>query len=164
MKAIHNEYGLTTIGSFADADPYGMLLRKQLAKMMTNFAINVMGQTPNPDRFEICSHYTDSVSDEFDYYLVTACQLQIMGLETDGTTPLVSNDFMANKVVTRAEFGTVLSRVLWGRTYDGSEQWYQNHLQALKEHDYMKYITEYFALQVELRGNVWIVLQRVATQ
>ena len=130
---------------------------------MTNFAINVMGQTPDPTRLDICSQYIDDVSEEFDYYLVTACQLGIMGLETDGITPLLTHNFMADKIVTRAEFGTVLSRVLWGRAYDGSIRWYESHLQALKDHDYMQYITEYFALQTELRGNVWIVLQRVAS-
>jgi hypothetical protein len=38
-----------------------------------------------------------------------ACQLGIMGINSDGSA---KEDFMPNALVTRAEFGTVLSRVL----------------------------------------------------
>jgi hypothetical protein len=42
--------------------------------------------------------------------------MDIMGLESDGDTPLVS--FMPDAYVTRAEFATTLSRVLYGNLYD----------------------------------------------
>jgi hypothetical protein len=40
---------------------------------------------------------------------------------------------MPGKKVSRAEFGTVLSRMLWGDVYNDGNPYYAKHLQALKE-------------------------------
>ncbi|HBB04145.1 TPA: hypothetical protein DCZ39_04610 [Patescibacteria group bacterium] len=45
------------------------------------------------------------------FYIKLACQLGIMGIN--------SSLFNPNGIVTRAEFGTVLSRSLYGNLYDG---------------------------------------------
>jgi hypothetical protein len=62
-----------------------------------------------------------------------------MGLLADGET--VKNHFNPNDYVTRAEFGTVLSRLLYGKTYDVANTLginrYIKHLQALKDHGIM---------------------------
>jgi hypothetical protein len=42
-------------------------------------------------------------------YIIQACELGLMGIHSDGT-PLSA--FMPEKTVSRAEFGTVLSRLL----------------------------------------------------
>jgi len=49
-------------------------------------------------------------SKEMKEYAQLACQLGLMGLQSDGTTPM--DQFMPNEVVTRAQFGTVISRML----------------------------------------------------
>ncbi len=55
-----------------------------------------------------------------------------MGVESDGQTPL--KKFNPNRKVTRAEFATVLSRVLYGDLYNtDSTQWREGHLENLKE-------------------------------
>ena len=69
------------------------------------------------------------------YYMQTACQLEIMGMHPDGTTP--KKLFDPNLPVPRTEFGTVMSRLLFGEQYqiDNSLRkiFYKNHLQALKD-------------------------------
>ena len=66
--------------------------------------------------------------------MTQACQLGIMGVQSDGKTALAQ--FRPNSFVTRAEFGTVLSRVLYGTTYNSTTtQWREGHLENLKEQD-----------------------------
>jgi hypothetical protein len=51
-------------------------------------------------------------------------------------------DFDPNGEVTRAQFGTILSRLIWGSTYDGGVKFYTNHLNALKIAGIMTNITD----------------------
>lgn len=68
----------------------------------------------------------------------TACYLGLMGLEYDGRP---ARNFMPEQYVTRAEFGTVFSRLLFGGKYNGnSDCRYCRHLEALKKNDVMNMI------------------------
>ena len=49
----------------------------------------------------------------------TACELEIMGLHSDGKKPL--SLFRPNDLVSRAEFATVLSRMKRGNQYDNNQ-------------------------------------------
>jgi hypothetical protein len=66
---------------------------------------------------------------------------------------------MPNKKVSRAEFGTVLSRILWGETYNNATPYYANHLQALKNNGIMTQIDNP-EKRLELRKWVWVMLMR----
>ncbi|MDR0860811.1 MAG: hypothetical protein LBO09_07775 [Candidatus Peribacteria bacterium] len=57
-------------------------------------------------------------------YAVKACQLGLMGMDMDYFQPYA--------MVSRAQFGTVLSRLLYGNLYAGGKPYYAKHLQALK--------------------------------
>jgi hypothetical protein len=61
-------------------------------------------------------------------------------------------------LVTRAEFGTALSRMLFGLA-DGEELYYETHLQKLMDE---KIITNNNPDLQELRGYVMIMLMRSA--
>lgn len=67
--------------------------------------------------------------------------------------------FQPNKVVTRAQFGTILSRLLWQTTYAGGTPYYAKHLAALKEHGIMTQI-DTPEQRNELRQRVWLMLMR----
>jgi hypothetical protein len=86
-----------------------------MAKMISNFAINKLGLKPNTGT--VCE-FTDINNEtaEMKFYANLACQLGLMGLNTDGTTNTVFNP---NEVVTRAQFGTILSRTLRGDKNNG---------------------------------------------
>jgi hypothetical protein len=79
-----------------------------------------------------------------------------MGIHPDGT-PL--SDFMPNKKVSRAEFWTVLSRLLYGTTYNEGIPYYISHLQALKKNWIMIQIDNPTETQ-ELRQRVRLMLMR----
>ena len=90
--------------------------------------------------------------------MIQSCLLDIMGIDTDGT-PL--SDFMPNQTVSRAEFGTVLSRMLYGNVNNVSNPRYANHLEALKRNDIMTQIDMPLERE-EIRQRVWLMLMRSA--
>ena len=122
--------------------------------MMSVYVTEVLGKQPvltgvaqYPD--------VDSKMGDLADYIQLAYQLQIMGIHHDGTA---LSHFEPNKFVTRAEFATVFSRVLYGAKYnqDGKD-WAKGHLNALKEAGILKNITPNM---LELRGRVLLMLQR----
>ena len=141
--------GITTQSSIDTANMYGSLIRSHMAKMMVNYAIEVLGL--EPDTTATCN-FTDiaNETEELQGYIKQACQLGLMG---QGITA-----FNPNGVVTRAQFGTVLSRALWGDENNGGDPYYVNHLKALKDAGIMNNISNPNA--TEVRGYVMLMLQR----
>jgi len=90
------------------ADMYGKLIRAHMAKMMVNYAKNILGL--QADYAQPCGFLDiDNQSTELQGYIMEACYMGLMGIRADGTP---DNYFYPNRVVTRGEFGTVLSRVI----------------------------------------------------
>jgi hypothetical protein len=93
-------------------------------------------------------------------YIEQACSLHIMWWKNDKKS--IIEYFNPHKPVTRAEFGTVLSRLLYGETHNwdlSSEWWYKNHLLALQKDGIMKKIDT--PLGNEIRWYVFIMLHRL---
>ena len=157
-------YGLwiTTMCPIENADIKGTLLRKHLAKMIVEYAVTIVGLYPDIAK-EWCDQYNDmeDQSSEMKFYSKIACQLWLMGLESDGIQPWKS--FNPNDIVTRAQFGTILSRLIFGETYniaqsEWNEFYYVKHLQALKDNGIMRMIED--PKMPEVRGWVMLMLQR----
>lgn len=159
------QYDITTINDFEQAEAQWLLIRSHLAKMMVNFSVNVLGKTGSvaSQCIDVYDDITD-VSDELRGYIQLACSMNIMWLESDGDTPLVS--FRPEDVVTRVEFATVLSRVLYGNRYDigndTTRQWYEWHLTVLNANGLMNNIHGDRPYRIEQRGFTWITLQRTS--
>ena len=66
--------------------------------------------------------------------------------------------FDPNSEVTRAQFGTVLSRLIWGTTYNNTTPYYLSHLNALKNAGIMTIISD--PSMEEIRGFVLIMMKR----
>jgi hypothetical protein len=82
-----------------------------------------------------------------------------MGLKSNGEPSTIFNP---NDFVTRAQFWTMLSRLLYGNTYNASVIWndyYTPHLKALQKAGIMKYIN--VPSNLELRWYVMIMMERV---
>jgi hypothetical protein len=141
--------GITTQSSIDSANMYGSLIRSHMAKMMVNYATEVLGKTP--DTSKACT-FTDvaNQSAELKGYITEACQLGLMGVGITAFNP--------NGVVTRAQFGTVLSRALYGDIYNDGDPYYVNHLNALKNAGIMNNISNPNA--TEVRGYVMLMMQR----
>ncbi|MEI6672488.1 MAG: hypothetical protein WCL02_03930 [bacterium] len=69
--------------------------------------------------------------------------------------------FNPDAVVTRAQFGTVLSRALYGDMYNEGTPYYSNHLQALKQAGIMTNISNPDA--TEVRGYVMLMMMRASS-
>ena len=88
-------------------------------------------------------------SQEMRTYIQLACQLGIMWVGMQS--------FVPDWIVTRAEFWTVLSRVLYGDMYNDWEFYYSNHLKILKDN---WIITNDDPTLEELRWYVMLMLMR----
>lgn len=125
-----------------DANMDGFLIRSHAAKMMTNYAMNVLKKEPNTSK--VCTF--DDMNDqslEMQTYAILACQLGLMGLETDGITPTKS--FNPTNNVDKAQFATILSRLLYGEEFNGNTTcWYCDHVAKLQEEGVIKIVTDLF--------------------
>jgi hypothetical protein len=67
--------------------------------------------------------------------------------------------FRPYDTISRAEFGTALSRALWGNQYEGGTPYYAKHLDALKAAGIMTQIANAESTK-EVRGWVMLMLMR----
>lgn len=148
---------ITTKRAIDDSIFYGILVRKEMAKMISNYAINVMGM--DPDTSKACTFDDVAGEDaEMKKYITTACQLGLMGYKGDAVTK--ADSFSPNAPVSRAMFATLFSRMMYGTEYAtaaGSSNWAGPSLDALKAAGILKNIN--WSL-TEVRGYVWIVFDR----
>jgi len=148
-------FGITTMPTILRANMKWELSRKHLAKMISNFAINVVGLKINT---WVTCNFTDMTKEsaEMKLYAKISCQLGIMGLKADGTP---NTKFNPNGIVSRSQFGTVLSRLIWWDKYNGGEKYYTNHLLALQRNNIMTKIDNPSS-RTELRRRVMVMLKR----
>lgn len=145
--------GITTMPTIEEADMEGKLTRIAMAKMLSFFAINVLGKTPDTDR--VVPNFPDvdaQLDKDYDNWVTLAYQLGIMWIGIE--------EFRPNDEVTRWEFATALSRLLFN-TPDGEWAFYEPHLAKLMEE---KIITVDTPDLKELRWYVMIMLMRSAME
>ena len=141
--------GITTMTTIKDADMEGKLIRSHMAKMVVNYAINVLGKTLNT--WAVCAFSdTANQSDEMKWYITKACQLGIMWIDTKMFAP--------NGIVTRDQLGTVISRLLYFTPESGSP-YYLVHLNVLKD---KWIITNTNPALVEKRAFLMLMLMRAS--
>ena len=145
------ENGITTMDSIEKANMNWPLTRIAMAKMLSYYAINVLWQTPDETRINKFNDITDKLDADYDNGVTLAYQLWIMWIN------MPNNNFRPNDLVTRAEFATALSRMLYS-TPDGNP-YYVPHIQKLKTE---WIITNDDYKMKELRWYVMIMLMRSA--
>ena len=147
---------MTTMPTLEDAMPDWVVKRWHLAKMVVNYAVNVLWYTI-PEKIPSECRWSDWKkeweSEEIKDYAVKSCALWLMWLDM--------KKFQPNMNVTRAQFGTIMSRLLWWKKYAGGTPYYRKHLNALKENNIMTQIQNP-EKRTELRQWVWLMLMRSA--
>ncbi|MEI6426484.1 MAG: S-layer homology domain-containing protein, partial [Candidatus Absconditabacteria bacterium] len=146
--------GITTKPTIQDAKMEGSLLRRDLAKMLSQYTINVLKK--NVKNTNNCVFLDVPKDKELLSYVNTVCQLGLMGKNTGQL-------FNPGAIVTRAQFGTILSRLLRGSTFDGmgvGDARYKTHLIALQKQGIMKKIDT--PTMKEQRGLVMLMLYRTS--
>ncbi len=141
---------ITTMSNINSANMYGSLTRIAMAKMVANYVLDLKLQERDTSKQCTFSDVPASLDLAYGNGVTKACQLGLMGV---GIT-----DFNPNGIVTRAEFGTVLSRALWGDENNGGEPYYKKHLQALKDNRIMIQTND--PGRREVRGYVMLMMMR----
>jgi len=143
-----------------DSDPDGYIPRWDMAELVVKFTEKVLGREIPSEIPSKCSWWDVSrerKSLQTKIYAEKACALWVMWIRMQ--------NFMPNKILDRAEFGTILSRLLWWDKYDvvdatKTNLYYTRHLNALNKEWIMKQI-ENPENRKELRKRAWLMLMRV---
>ena len=145
-------YWITTKTSIRDADMNWHLTRIAMAKMLSQYAINVLGKTPDTTRQNKFNDMSEKLDSEYDDWVTLAYQLWIMWIN------MPSNKFRPYDEVTRAEFTTALSRLLYNLP-DWTDKYYSTHIYKLYN-EWIITVTD--PTMKELRGYVMLMLMRSA--
>lgn len=144
------ENGITTMNSIEKADMTWWLTRIAMAKMLSYYAINILWMEPDKTMVNDFKDVTDELSVQYDNWVKLAYQLWIMWIN------MPNNEFRPFDLVSRAEFGTAFSRMLYWLA-DGDKFYYSTHLKKLKEEKIIKNNNPNLR---ELRWYVMLMLMR----
>jgi len=142
---------ITTMDTIDKANMYGEITRIELSKMISNYAINVLKKKPDTSKKCEFSDVSDKLNTQYDLWVTKACQLWLMWQWI--------SKFRPGDNVTRAEFWTILSRLLYWTKYDGWKPYYIKHINNLNIRWIMNNTNNAEKLD-ESRGNVMVMLKR----
>ncbi len=149
--------GITTMDTIEKARLNDRITRAELAKMMVVFMSWVLQKEPVITGNAGYKDVSEKGQGDLAWYIELAYQYQIMWINADGKA---LQNFNPNGKVSRAEFATVLSRVLYGSKYNQSwANYYELHIQALSE---AKILKDTNPAIKEFRG--WILLMLYRSQ
>lgn len=144
--------GITTMKTIQEAAMEDGLNRIAMAKMLSQYAINVLGKTPADVEVPNFVDVSADLDAEYANWVTLAYKLWIMWIN------MPNNEFLPFESVTRAQFGTALSRLIFG-IEDGEDAYYTTHLAKLKE---AGIISNDDPTLEELRWYVMLMLMRSA--
>ena len=148
---------ITTMETMDKADMYWTLDRIAMAKMIWNYAINILWLTPDLTQSCYFSDVPEDVNIAYDNWVTKACQLWLMWQWI--------KKFMPFAKVTRAEFATVLSRLLNRDSDDlarlnSADPYYTEHMKYLEDNWIIDSYVNLGIFDSELRWNVMLMLMR----
>ena len=154
----------TTKQTLEEAQYNREIRRSELAKMVSQYEVQILQK--KPDEGKACHHYSDVTSryKALDQYITEACELGLMWVDNNGDQVF---HFRPKDLVTRGEYMTVVSRMLYGNKYDISddEKWkvpfYQYHMDTLVSEGIFNHRLPEIEVQ---RYMVFYTLYRLANQ
>ena len=141
---------ITTMDDISKADMNWPLNRIAMAKMLSNYAINILWKKPDINKKCSFPDVSEKLNSDYNDWVTLACQLGIMWVWIDKFRPY--------DPVNRGEFGTSLSRMLFGLA-DWTDNYYSTHLKELKKRWIISNDNPYLE---ELRWYVMLMLMRSA--
>ena len=141
---------ITTQPTIEKADMYWNITRIELSKMISNYAINVLNKKVDTSKKCQFIDVSDRLNIQYDLWVTKACQLWLMWQWI--------SKFKPNDNVTRAEFWTILSRLLWWAEYNWWKPYYLKHINQLNIRWIMTNISN--LKWNESRGNVMVMLKK----
>jgi len=144
------ENWITSRPTIQEAEMDWKITRIAMAKMLSQYAINVLWIKPDETRVNKFNDVSDDLNADYNNSVTLAYQLWIMWIN------MPKNRFRPYDEVTRAEFWTALSRMLY-KIADWINEYYSPHLLKLKQE---KIITNDDHNIKELRWYIMIMLMR----
>jgi hypothetical protein len=144
------------MNSIDNADMDWILTRIVMAKMLSQYAINVLWIEPDNTRNNQFADVSAKLDAQYNSGVTLAYQLWIMWIN------MPKNRFRPNDLVTRAEFATALSRMLYHTSdweYKQTNKYYVHHFEKLKEENIMTVLDPKMK---EVRWYVMLMLKRSA--
>ena len=155
--AFAKEYEMTYASSLDAFAPEKSVTRRALAKMLVLYMKNY--KEVDAATIKACGSFTDisGETEEDQEYIRQACEYKLMW--RDANQKFVAKKFNPGKVVTRAHFATILSRILWWTQNNSSDKvnYYIKHINALKEE---WILTNTDPKVIEPRGFIILMLSR----
>ena len=151
---------ITTVSSIEKADINGSLTRIAMAKMVSNFAINVLWLQPDTSKNCSFSDVPKSLDADYNYGVTQACQLWLMWMWSNWKK---SDKFDPYGTVTRGQFGTAFSRALSKANGENVSEWtpyYKSHLEYLNRKGIINNVNSPSSNSYEKRWNVMIMMNR----
>lgn len=149
------KHGITTMPTCKKANLDGLLLRKHAAKMIVNFAKNILKKQPDTTRNCVFSDMA-AEDGEMNQYALEACQMWIMGVDGVGVP---AQTFSPNGVLDKAQLATMISRLLYGSANNDTACRYCKHVEALRTEGIITVTSD---LTIPLRrGWAMLMLMRV---
>jgi Leucine-rich repeat (LRR) protein len=139
---------ITTMDTLSWARIQGFLTRWEMAKMIVNYAINILWKKIDTTKQ---ASFKDLAleSQEMKGYINQAYQLWLMGVNIVNFNP--------QWLVTRGEFATVLARLLYGEEATGTGFYYDKPIEILRQNEIIKNTNP---LMQEVRWYVMLMLMR----
>jgi hypothetical protein len=150
---------ITSKSTINDAKMNTNITRIQMAKMLSYYAVNVLWQMPDVSRWKpMFGDITEKMDKQYDNWVTMAYQLWIMWIN------MKNNEFRPYDEVTRAEFATALSRLLY-KTEEWEKRWTRRYYEPHIEKLYKEWIiTKKDPNLKEKRWYVMIMLMRSANK
>ena len=143
---------ITTVNSIIKVNLRKNVTRIEMAKMLSTYAINLMWKEPDITKTVKFRDVSSALDKQYWYWVTLAYQLGIMWVWLEG------KDFKPYWIVTRKEFATALSRLLFN-TPEATwwEKYYEPHIKKLVDKNIIKNSNPNL---IELRQNIMIMLMR----
>ena len=141
---------ITTKKSINQANMYWKLNRISMAKMLSQYAINILWQKPDTNKIPNFGDVSQNLDKEYNNGVTLAYQLWIMWVSMENFRPFDE--------VPRSEFVTALSRMLYWLE-DWTVNYYSTHMEKL-EKEWI--ITNTNPKLIELRWYIMLMLMRSA--
>lgn len=143
---------ITTKENINEANMKWYLTRISASKILSQYAMNVLWKKPDISKWALrFNDVSKKLNEEYNNAITLSYQLWIMWINTDGY-------FRPYDIITRAEFATALSRILYW-TENWTELYYTTNLNKLKQEWIIKNINpdlkeiRWFAMLILMRTN-----------
>lgn len=126
--------GMTTKPTFAEARYNEQLTRAELANIMSQFDMSILGQSLSNESCRFTDVKRNDPSSDLPAHVEKSCKLYLMGRDSSGKMLV---NFRPNDYVTRGEYMTALSRMIYGNHYElaanevGTWPFYTHHMDKL---------------------------------